>query len=223
MNARTHGLLAVDAVHPDFDSPDDCAQFDKLARRNHAWYHPLGPIEEILVDKITISVWRLKKAVRYEAACAVQEMHDDPPRVDPFGAYLSPGPSNLQRTIKEELKYQPKMAGADDELRAIIPLSHQTALLLRYEGAANREMYRAMAELRRMRKEGAEREHWTEPATAREASQRAAHREKYETKPNPELAAQAQEFSRDRSGTTGAADRDGSDPGSLDSRSARSG
>jgi hypothetical protein len=184
MNARTHGLLARDAVHPQFDSDNDCAEFATLCARMLAWYRPLGPVEELLVDKINVASWRLKKALRYEAACTSPGMYDDQLDAGLLEIYDKLGASNLQRRIKEELKDQPMMAGAVGELRAIIPLSHQTTLLLRYEGAANRDMYRAMAELRRVRKEASEREPWTEPGPAENAPPRGEHHQKYQTKPN---------------------------------------
>jgi hypothetical protein len=231
MNARTHGLLARDAVHPDFDSDNDCTEFDELARRNHAWYRPVGPIEEILLDKITIAIWRLRKALRYETACTSPGMYDDRPQVGLFGIYEGLGGSNLQRTVNEELKYQPLMAGANDEARAITPLSHQTALLLRYEAAANREMYRAMAELRRMRKEGPPRDDWQEreesalsapEEAAPQASARADDLENCETKPNPESAPRKQAFS-DSPETSAHPAQSGDESPSSDNRQSTSG
>src|SRR5712692_6814901 len=79
MNARTHGLLAQEAVNPAIDSEADCAEFAQLDERYRAWYQPVGPVEEMLVDKITIATWRLKKALRYELAGAYREYRNDQP------------------------------------------------------------------------------------------------------------------------------------------------
>ena len=66
-NALKHGLLAADAVNSHLADPGDRAQFDQLVDQMQRLYQPVGLMEELMVQKIAIAAWRLKKAMRFEA------------------------------------------------------------------------------------------------------------------------------------------------------------
>ena len=62
-NARRHGLLSTQIVLPD----EDADAFAVFAARMIGALGPEGPLEALLVDRITASAWRLGRAVRLEA------------------------------------------------------------------------------------------------------------------------------------------------------------
>ena len=71
-NAIRHGLLADKAIIPD-DPQEDRAAFDELFRLLVIEHEPVGPTQRLLVERIAICYWRLRRALRYEADC----IHND--------------------------------------------------------------------------------------------------------------------------------------------------
>ena len=63
-NALRHGLLARDVVLPE----EDLDAFEDLLNRVRADLSPVGPIEELLVDRVVSFMWRLGRSVRAETA-----------------------------------------------------------------------------------------------------------------------------------------------------------
>jgi len=66
-NALKHGLLAKEAVITTGDGAEDPQEFNTLVEGLKTHYNPKGTIEEMLVEKIAVSYWRLRRACRYEA------------------------------------------------------------------------------------------------------------------------------------------------------------
>jgi hypothetical protein len=64
LNALRHGLRARDAVLPG----EDADAFEDLWNRVRADLSPVGPIEELLVDRIVNAIWRLRRLARAETA-----------------------------------------------------------------------------------------------------------------------------------------------------------
>ena len=63
-NALRHGLLARDVVLPD----EDFDAFEDLRNRVRADLSPVGPIEELLADRVVNIMWRLGRSERAETA-----------------------------------------------------------------------------------------------------------------------------------------------------------
>ena len=63
-NAMRHGLLSTDALLRD----EDAAEFASFREQLESQLAPCGPLEEILVDRIAMSVWRLGRVHRLEAS-----------------------------------------------------------------------------------------------------------------------------------------------------------
>jgi hypothetical protein len=63
-NALRHGLLARDVVLPD----EDFEAFEDLRNRVRADLSPVGPIEELLADRVVSLMWRLGRSERAETA-----------------------------------------------------------------------------------------------------------------------------------------------------------
>ena len=64
LNAFRHGLLARDVVLPD----EDFDAFEDLRNRVRADLSPVGPIEELLADRVVNIMWRLGRSARAETA-----------------------------------------------------------------------------------------------------------------------------------------------------------
>src|ERR1700758_1095657 len=64
LNALQHGLLARDVVLPG-ESAD---AFEELLSRVRAEFAPVGPIEELVVDRLVKIMWRLCRLDRVETA-----------------------------------------------------------------------------------------------------------------------------------------------------------
>ena len=63
-NALRHGLLARDVMLPE----EDLDAFEDLLNRVRADLSPVGPIEELLVDRVVGIMWRLGRSERAETA-----------------------------------------------------------------------------------------------------------------------------------------------------------
>jgi hypothetical protein len=64
LNAIQHGLLARDAVLPG----EDADAFEDLWKEVWAELSPVGPIEELLVERAINAMWRLRRSARAETA-----------------------------------------------------------------------------------------------------------------------------------------------------------
>ena len=71
-NAFRHGLLARDVVLPG----EDADAFEDLWNQVRADLSPVGPIEELLVDRIVNAIWRLRRLARAETALFHWRVHE---------------------------------------------------------------------------------------------------------------------------------------------------
>jgi hypothetical protein len=71
LNALRHGLLARDVVLPG----EDADAFEDLLNQVRADLSPVGPIEELLVDRVINAMWRLRRLARAETALFHWRVH----------------------------------------------------------------------------------------------------------------------------------------------------
>src|SRR6266404_2185685 len=71
LNACWHGLLARDVVLPE----EDADAFEDLWNQVRANLSPMGPIEEVLVDRVINAIWRLRRLARAETALLHSRIH----------------------------------------------------------------------------------------------------------------------------------------------------
>src|SRR4029077_20318553 len=64
LNAIRHGLLARDVILPG----EDADAFEDLLNQVRADLSPVGPIEELLADRVVNAMWRLRRLGRAETA-----------------------------------------------------------------------------------------------------------------------------------------------------------
>ncbi len=73
-NALKHGLLAKEVVVATGEGAEDPAEFDTLCQDLKGQLRPDGTVEEMLVEKIIVAYWRLRRAYRYESGLIRREL-----------------------------------------------------------------------------------------------------------------------------------------------------
>jgi hypothetical protein len=119
LNAMKHGLLSREVLLPD----EDESILVELGKRLRAHLQPVGELEVLLVDRIVIATWRLRRLMQVEVGIFERESHD---------------------TFKEQER--------DLGLAFIRDANNADAFskLSRYEATIERSLYRALHELQRL-------------------------------------------------------------------------
>jgi hypothetical protein len=73
-NALKHGLLAKEVVITVGDGAENAEQFSVLRQDLKTQLAPIGSLEEMLVEKIAVAYWRLRRAYRYEVGLIRNEL-----------------------------------------------------------------------------------------------------------------------------------------------------
>ena len=73
-NSLKHGLLAKEVVITAGEGAEDQQVFDALLSDFIEQYAPDGPLEEMLVEKIAVCYWRLRRANRHEVGLLRREL-----------------------------------------------------------------------------------------------------------------------------------------------------
>lgn len=73
-NALKHGLLAKEAVVTVGEGAEDPEEFNALLQDLKTQLAPVGTLEDMLVEKIAVAYWRLRRACRYEAGLIRREL-----------------------------------------------------------------------------------------------------------------------------------------------------
>jgi hypothetical protein len=167
LNALRHGVLARDVVLPG----EDADVFEDLWNRVRADLPPVGPIEELLVDRIVNAMWRLRRLARAETALfhwRVHELKADRLR-EQVRSYeeIFPGGLSLPTVITDKASHteatealrQANYERDRDEvlvgraLDADAKEGDTFAKLARYETRIERSLFRSLYELRRVQDE----------------------------------------------------------------------
>ena len=123
-NAVRHGLLSS-AVYFGEDEGED---LDILRADFFSHFAPAGPLEALLVDRITANAWRLRKTL--EAEGCYQAHHTE--------KYLAgPETSSFMGTVYSNIE-------------ALEAIFEQTAKLTRYESFLERSLHKSLHELQRL-------------------------------------------------------------------------
>ena len=120
-NALKHGLLARSVVVPLKGGPENRRQFKALLEQLHEEMHPVGMIEEMLVEQIAVAYWRRRRALRAEAG----EITDNVLDSRRYGSEFHPGTLAL-------------------------PSKSDTYKIVRYEAAIDRQLHRSVNQLERL-------------------------------------------------------------------------
>ena len=124
-NALRHGILSRVVTLPE----EDRQAFDELSERMTARLAPEGPLEQCLVERITESVWRLRRVARAEAGVMTHRTSEARADLESSGRS---GDAFAVGLIRDA-------TGADTMSK-----------LSRYERGLERGLYRALHELERL-------------------------------------------------------------------------
>jgi hypothetical protein len=75
-NALKHGLLAKEIVIVVGDGAENPEEFSALLQDLKTQLKPEGTLEELLVEKIAVAYWRLRRAYKYEVGLIRRELDD---------------------------------------------------------------------------------------------------------------------------------------------------
>jgi len=73
-NALKHGLLAKEAVITVGEGAESPEEFDALLEDLKTQLAPAGTLEEMLVEKVVVAYWRLRRAYKYEVGLIREEL-----------------------------------------------------------------------------------------------------------------------------------------------------
>jgi len=73
-NALKHGLLAKEVVITVGEGAENQEEFNGLLIDLKTQLQPEGTLEEMLVEKIAVAYWRLRRAYKYEAGLIREEL-----------------------------------------------------------------------------------------------------------------------------------------------------
>ena len=148
-NALKHGLLARAVVVPAGPRQEDAAEFRFLLEQLRHDRRPQGALEEILVEKIAVGYWRLRRLLHSETGevhkglvSAVDEAASQQRILKVVGREMTEQEEDDWIEIEQECRHVPESEVADN--------------LLRYEMTLERGLYRALYLLERLqqRKKG---------------------------------------------------------------------
>ena len=148
-NAVRHGLLAKEVVV----KGEDPGEFECYRGQMLAELAPAGPMEEMLAQRIVHLSWRLRRAERLQAA-AFDKIENQTERTYP--TLVPEDASWLLEQIAERGIQFTEPEGPPRGRKAVQDLNQERVLdrLLVYERRIESSLYRTMAELRLLRKEG---------------------------------------------------------------------
>lgn len=66
-NAIKHGIFSKDIIISKGDGKEDKADFDVLLANLAEDLEPVGKLEELLIEKIAVNYWRLRRLIRFES------------------------------------------------------------------------------------------------------------------------------------------------------------
>jgi len=73
-NALKHGLLAKEAVITVGEGAESPEEFNALLTDLKTQLNPAGTLEEMLVEKVVVAYWRLRRAYKYEVGLIREEL-----------------------------------------------------------------------------------------------------------------------------------------------------
>jgi len=120
-NSLKHGLLAKSVILPIRSRSEKRSHFDALLEQLIDELKPVGILEDMLVEKIAVSYWRLRRALRAEAGEICDNIRD-------FRRYPYP----------------------TDPATLALPSSRNTLKIVRYQNAIERQLHRAITQLQRL-------------------------------------------------------------------------
>jgi hypothetical protein len=176
LNALKHGLLSQEVLLPD----EDPRELGELGKQLREQLQPVGEMEELLVDRILASLWRLKRLGRVEAGLFTWKYYesvldrelseaDKRPARTQIGAHSwRTDPKRQRKEDKQEIiasikdpKARARVDDAEEQMASSTATLGQAffkdaegpdafSKLSRYESGIERSLFKALHELQRL-------------------------------------------------------------------------
>ena len=146
-NALTHGLLAREIVIPAGEGTEDAGELQCLLGALRDDLRPNGALEEVLVEKIAVCYWRLRRVHRTE----VGEIRRG---LDTVNSALKAAWQVVRKKLGEDLEIATPERAWMESVRSCFNLPESAVVdkLIRYETTIERQLYRAMHQLERIQR-----------------------------------------------------------------------
>ncbi len=131
LNAVKHGLRAEQVVVLGGPTAEDPAEFDSLLGGMLDDRKPAGVLERMLVERLAVSYWRLRRAYRFEAR-AIEQVNK---------------PNPMSKMLEELSQLPPHDPGLQE-----LPGLRSLDKLVRYEMMIDRELLRTAAQLQHLQR-----------------------------------------------------------------------
>jgi hypothetical protein len=136
-NALKHGILASALLITEGEGSEDPAEFEELLGSLHHDLAPVGALEEMLLEKVAVCLWRNKRALKCEAGLVRREIAGPARQLDDLVQLSASGA-------------KPEHAAITDHLS--LPLGPKLDRILRYEATIQRQMAYAINQLERLQR-----------------------------------------------------------------------
>ncbi|MGO9246773.1 MAG: hypothetical protein ACLPT4_12335 [Verrucomicrobiia bacterium] len=146
MNAVKHGMRSSLVVVRGLQVRERTKDFQKLREQLWGKLAPVGPVEEILVDRIVTALWRIRRVLMAEAGeieLSVDGGHWKRKECEPemfqrsFSGFHDPV-VEMEESARQSPEALPSLAVLDK--------------IVRFEATAERQLYRAMNQLERLQR-----------------------------------------------------------------------
>ena len=105
-NALKHGLLAKEAVITVGEGAENPEEFNTLLADLGTQLQPQGTLEEMLVEKIAVAYWRLRRAYRYEVGLIRNELDDSTYKFYSKTNYSGDKQNKTDEQIEKDIKQE---------------------------------------------------------------------------------------------------------------------
>ena len=145
-NVLKHGLLAQKAVVPAGPGQENLDEFRFLLEQLRRDLQPHGAVEEILVEKIAVCYWRLRRLLHSEMGELQKGLAS---AVDEAASH-----QRILKMVGREMteEEEDRWIETEQDCRRV-PESEVVDKLLRYETKLERELYRALHQLERTQRQ----------------------------------------------------------------------
>jgi hypothetical protein len=137
LNALKHSILASDLLITEGQGAEDGAKFYELLDALRSDLAPVGALEEILVERIAVSLWRQKRAHRCEAGLVRRRYVPNKKIFNDLNTGSVFGPNPELESIKDHLS---------------LPVGSDLEHILRYEASIQRQLAYAISQLERLQR-----------------------------------------------------------------------
>lgn len=146
-NALQHGLLAKEIVIPAGVGRENVGESYNLLAQLREHLEPAGVLEELLVEKIAVCYWRLRRVLRSEVGEIQQGLDNIRAARESHWNLLKVLGQPRNTTEQEENRWM-----ESEQACRNLPGSQIVDKILRYETAIERQLYRALHQLERIQR-----------------------------------------------------------------------